>query len=154
MKIDFFQLPEAIRDPIYPEPNTGCWLRLSSINKAGYSHYQPVFRGKTHRAHRWVYEFFYGYCPKELDHICRTKCCVNPLHLEPVTHLENIQRWAETETLPTHCSNGHEYTPENTAYWDKRNLNHRCCRQCAREANRRSWSSGRKSAWQRMRRQR
>lgn len=29
---------------------------------------------------------------KELDHVCRVRACVNPAHLEPVTHIENVRR--------------------------------------------------------------
>lgn len=28
----------------------------------------------------------------ELDHLCRQRDCVNPAHLEPVTHAENMRR--------------------------------------------------------------
>ena len=29
---------------------------------------------------------------REIDHLCRNHRCVNPDHLEPVTHLENMRR--------------------------------------------------------------
>lgn len=28
----------------------------------------------------------------ELDHLCRVRRCINPAHLEPVTHAENTRR--------------------------------------------------------------
>jgi hypothetical protein len=45
-------------------------------------------------AHRFAYELLVGPIPEdlELDHLCRVRHCVNPAHLEPVTHLENILR--------------------------------------------------------------
>jgi len=53
----------------------------------------------------------------EIDHLCRVRCCVNPDHLEAVTHRENILRgntFAAVNAAKTHCPKGHEYTPENT----------------------------------------
>jgi len=45
-------------------------------------------------AHRMSYELFKGRIPDwlEIDHLCRNKCCVNPEHLEAVTHSENLKR--------------------------------------------------------------
>ena len=45
-------------------------------------------------AHRAAYEMFVGPVPEnlELDHLCRVRDCVNPAHLEPVTHQENVRR--------------------------------------------------------------
>jgi hypothetical protein len=41
-----------------------------------------------------------------------------------------------------HCARGHEYTPENTAYWSK-GLTHRHCRTCSRERGRASAAAAR-----------
>jgi hypothetical protein len=45
-------------------------------------------------AHRYAYEWLIGPIPigLDLDHLCRTRECVNPNHLEPVTRKENIRR--------------------------------------------------------------
>jgi len=50
--------------------------------------------GKTVRAHRFYYERINGPIPDglELDHLCRVHSCVNPDHLEPVTHTVNMRR--------------------------------------------------------------
>lgn len=45
-------------------------------------------------AHRVAYEYFLGPIPPgmEVDHLCRTRLCVNPMHLEVVGHRENVAR--------------------------------------------------------------
>lgn len=45
-------------------------------------------------AHRVAYELWVGPIPEgmELDHRCKVRACINPAHLEPVTHAENMRR--------------------------------------------------------------
>ena len=75
-----------------PEPNTGCWLWLGGLNQKGYPQFKHQQR--TWRAHRFMYERAKGPLPEglTLDHLCRVRSCVNPDHLEPVTHAENCRR--------------------------------------------------------------
>lgn len=84
-----------------------------------------------HVAHRIAYEFVIGPVPDglELDHLCRNRGCVNPAHLEAVTHAENSHRapWFQDRMARTHCPKGHEYTAENTRI--KKNGG-RWCRAC------------------------
>lgn len=91
------------------------------------------WQGKPRLAHVVSYLAFVGEYDRslELDHLCRTTLCVNPLHLEPVTHIENMRRAA-----PTHCKWGHEFTPENTVL---RPRGHRDCRICRAERNHRNY---------------
>ena len=68
-----------------------------------------IYRGK--KAHRVSYEFFVGPIPKglEIDHLCRNPSCVNPDHLEPVSHAENVAREnrARRKSRETPCQYGH-----------------------------------------------
>ena len=50
--------------------------------------------GKLHKAYRVSYELFRGKLEKGqvVDHLCRVPNCVNPDHLEAVSHKENIMR--------------------------------------------------------------
>ena len=131
-----------IRDIDY-EPNTGCWLWNKSVNGDGYGRLQ--YKNKRYRAHREVYKYYKGEIPKglELDHLCRVPSCVNPAHLEPVTHKENVRRGASLggalwngvnhESMKTHCKWGHEFNEENTCIYIRNGRRWRECRQCRRE---------------------
>lgn len=123
-----------------------CWLWTGSLNirRGGYG--QVSLHGRVRKAHQVAYEVNVGPIPDgtELDHLCRVPACVNPAHLEPVTHRENYARGASRSAgaLRTNfCVNGHEFTPENTRI---RAGGSRVCIECARERVRR-WRARRSS---------
>ncbi len=81
---------------VTPEPNTGCWLWTGTTNNVGYgqfSHGERALRRQV-LAHRWLWEYICGPIPRglEVDHRCRLRVCVNPDHLDLVTHRENVCR--------------------------------------------------------------
>jgi len=139
------QLPAHIQSKIMPEPTSGCWLWAGAT--AGKNYGQITHDGKRQYAHRVVYELVVRSIPEglEIDHLCKVTCCVNPNHLEPVTHKENLRRsdavlktklWAASITV---CPSGHEYTKENTAIYNGK----RHCRLCAAIAGRKYDESNR-----------
>lgn len=94
---------------------TPCWIWQGQLLKP--SRY-PVF-GRRGLAHRVSYRHFKGEIPdgKEIDHLCSQRECVNPVHLEAVTHKENTMRGrtlTAANAAKTHCVRGHEFTQENT----------------------------------------
>ncbi len=63
-------------------------------------------------AYRVAWLFLRGDIPSglELDHLCRNVLCVNPNHLEPVTHAENVRRGASPRIQASRrgtCQRGH-----------------------------------------------
>lgn len=117
-------------DRYEPEPNSGCWLWTGPL-RMGYGICRLIGSRRNHQAHRVIYEQQLGEIPLglELDHRCRNPQCVNPGHLDPVTHLENVRRTGRG--MKPNCKHGHAYTPENT-YRQKRGF--RVCRTCQRIA--------------------
>jgi hypothetical protein len=118
-----------------------CWIWTGAKINTGYG----VFRanGKAVLVHRWLFQRLGNTIPIgcELDHICRTPLCVNPAHLEPVTHRENNARGAHN-WHPTRCPRGHDYDGLNTG---RRKSGHRECKTCKAE-RKRTWRARRK-AW-------
>ena len=113
----------------------GCWIWTAAVNHAGYG---IGWTGDVTRlAHRMAYEYQVGPIPDglELDHLCKTPACVNPAHLEPVTHAENVRRSDNYWAQRTHCKNGHKFTPENTRIRTKPKRQ-RVCRACKNERER------------------
>ncbi len=118
-------------------PDTNCWEWTHGyINKDGYGLF---YNGRSMVfAHRWNYQETNGPLPDgmECDHLCKNRKCVNPEHLEPVTHIENVRRgdiswWNKQKT---HCPQNHPYSGDNLYVFGKR----RHCRQCRRDTVRRS----------------
>ena len=107
--------------------DSGCWLWTGGKNIDGYG----CFRLKSIivKAHRVSYELYVDKIPKhlELDHLCRVEHCVNPKHLEAVTHRENCKRVYHTPRKE--CFKGHSYTSENTYYAKS---GKRACKACHR----------------------
>lgn len=123
--IDDRRLPSTFWRQVSPEPNSGCWLWTGMLYWRGYG--KLTFNARTSYAHRVAYRTLVGEVPDglELDHLCRTRSCCNPSHLEAVTHLVNMRRGRNARL--THCPAGHPYDADGT-YRDGHG--HRHCKKC------------------------
>lgn len=109
-------------------PDLGpCWLWTGGTLTSG--HGRLWLDGTSRTAQSVSYEHFVGPVPSglEIDHLCRVRPCVNPTHLEPVTHKENMRRGVYG--MKTHCRKGHPYSGDNL-YLDPRG--ERQCKACRR----------------------
>lgn len=109
----FWNLVDRPDDPIM------CWQWRGVPNHDGYGRFNDGTRMVM--AHRFAYEALVGPIPPELesDHLCKNRGCVNPAHIRPTTHLENMKtrdlsRVNAHERAKTHCPKGHEYNTANT----------------------------------------
>lgn len=124
------RLPDRFWSKVIPEPNSGCWLWIGAACPKGYG--TAKSDGRTVKVHRLAYTTLVCAVPDglHLDHLCRTRCCVNPAHLEAVSPLENQRRGLRGD-LTTHCPKGHPYSGRNLM----RNHRSRLCRACIYESN-------------------
>ena len=111
------------------EPLGACWI-WTGAKVWGYG--VVGFNGKQWKAHRYAYTRVVGPIPEgmELDHLCKTKPCVRPSHLEAVTRAENNRRSnspTARNARKTHCKWGHAFTPENI---ERDENGHRQCVTC------------------------
>nr|WP_268250013.1 HNH endonuclease [Streptomyces echinoruber] len=97
-----------------------CWLWTGRPNQHGYGRFRSGGQGsQTVPAHRWSYEGLVAEIPDGLvlDHLCRTRHCVNPYHLDPVPNAVNVLRgesFSAANAAKTECPEGHPYSQENT----------------------------------------
>lgn len=73
-----------------------CWF-YTGAKMSGYG--SLTINGKRRGVHRLYYEIVKGSIPEglELDHLCMNKHCINPDHLQAVTHLENTRRGPQSK---------------------------------------------------------
>lgn len=104
-----------------------CWRWTGAHNPKGYG--QLVVANKRKAVHRLAYELWVGTIGDglEIDHTCNVRDCVNPAHLEAVSHAENVRRTADRRTR---CPHGHDLVPANIKWRMTRGRKYPACRRC------------------------
>ena len=109
-----------------------CVVWIGTLSTKGYGVFYQ--NGRPGYAHRFSWESTNGEIPKGLviDHLCRNRCCVNPVHLRVCTNKENIlapgsrcvtKKFSDQPT----CRYGHAYE-----YVTNYKIPQRLCRTCER----------------------
>lgn len=113
--------------------DSGCWEWIGAKWR-GYGKFNLGHKIGTMQAHRFSYQQFKAPLTSGLvlDHLCKNTACVNPDHLEEVTQAVNLKRGPGNRYKErTHCTNGHEFTEENTKVREhKPGQFRRDCRTC------------------------
>lgn len=139
------EIPEAARQRFWEKvekpSQADCWPWLAGCTSRGYGDF--YYDGKQVRAHRFAYELLVGPIPEglQLDHLCRVRHCVNPQHLEPVTHRENVLRGigpTAEQARRTHCIHGHPFSEDNLRIGAN---GRRYCRACVNKRHRQDTKS-------------
>lgn len=114
------------------DPTEGCWIWIRSSHNHGYA--KIMINRKVYAAHRVSYEHFVAPIldGNVIDHLCRNTGCVNPRHLDAVSHKENVKRGdaGNWQKIKTHCPQGHIYDEENTG---RNQSGSRFCKACRKE---------------------
>ena len=102
------------------DPVTQCWNWTRKLDN-GYG--RIWFRGKVWRVYRLLYTWKTGKVPKwknftdkEIDHICNNRACVNPNHLQLISHKENTLKGSGPTAVnkrKNRCKHGHLLVPDN-----------------------------------------
>ena|SRR3982750_4782109 len=131
-----------------------CRIWTAAADRKGYGVLGNREFGTTaiQRAHRTAYALHKGIpldqirTVPELDHLCRVTLCCSAVHLEPVTHGENIRRGDlnKPKSEATHCVKGHAWTTENT--YIRTDNGCRQCKTCHREDGQRSYDPAKRAA--------
>ncbi|MCW2785198.1 MAG: hypothetical protein JWP74_1715 [Marmoricola sp.] len=111
-----------------------CLVWIGATNNQGYG--VIVVEGKHHLAHRVAFAAEFGPIADGyvIDHLCRVRNCVNPMHLEAVTTAENNRRGRRARGLAVGdtCNNGH-VIGEGDLY--ERSSGATECQHCRRSCN-------------------
>ena len=134
-----------------PADIEACWEWTGAQTEKGYGRFWDGKR--ITRVHRFAFELYVGKIDagQTVDHLCRNRRCVNPLHLRQCSSRENTLAHGSLSTsalnaLKTHCKHGHPFDKSNTLPY--RNGRSRACRVCCAENSKRYYRSIRQSTLQ------
>ncbi|QNV40645.1 HNH endonuclease [Rothia amarae] len=134
-------IPERVAERAatrYEVDEYGCWISTYSVASHGYAQvgWQDARYRQVVTAHRASWVYFNGQIPDGMtvDHMCKVRRCVNPLHLRIMSNVANARGGGglhKQKPVPTDkkCARGHVVLsyPSGALH----------CRECAQEWARR-----------------
>ena len=119
----------------------GCWISTYALMSSGYAQISWKESGKNYSssAHRAAWVYFHGEQIPEgmtVDHLCKSKRCVNPGHMRLITNFENARRTRGRDWKIGECANGH---PNSELFWDGWQYRCRPCRLAERRRQQRRY---------------
>ena len=124
--------PESVESKFWkrveiPDDPAACWRWTGHLRWSGHGVLRVIQKGinKNFFAHKLALEIVRGIVPDEgydIHHTCENGWCVNPDHLEVMTHGAHKRLH-----LGDYCPQGHEKTPENTYYYKGKPYSCRLC---------------------------
>lgn len=143
----YYTTEDFVRDVVVadvPFRGSPCWIWIGRRDEDGYGWLPSRDNARDLAgplAHRFAFVQYLGkplFDGDVLDHLCRQRSCVNPLHLRKCSVRENTlapgsQAPSAANHRKTHCKRGHLFDHENTKITTK---GHRVCRTCQREHER------------------
>ena len=133
------------------DSGTGCWAWNGPTDGKGYGFFSRPHLGEK-RAHRAFWAEYVAPVREgmEIDHLCRNRGCVNPDHMEEVTHWENMQRAELGQWGIERCRSGkHDVTGPDAWVVFPNRPDDRWCRICAEESYQRGLARNRKAEFPR-----
>jgi hypothetical protein len=144
-------IPERVKDRVFRhvEPvrtDRGCLISRYSVGSHGYAQVGWVEGGITRMAlcHRVAWQSVNGEIPEKMtvDHVCKTRRCVEVTHLRLLSNFENARRTSGRDWPLGQCINGHAHekfwrkpTPKSKGY----------CHACRMKIQARRRAAGHKS---------
>jgi len=131
------RLPTRFWAKVFPMED-GCWIWSRYMDVDGYGH--CTINKEVWAVHRLAYSCLVGPIREEtIDHLCKTRLCVNPSHMEPVPSSVNSLRGngpLAMNARKSSCLRGHPFSEENTMKTIRNGKSGRACRECGRVRHR------------------
>lgn len=114
------------------DPETGCLMWTHGKFPKGYGTFKA--QGKSHRAHRWIFQEMYGYLPEVVMHRCDTPGCVDWIKcLRPGTFaLNNADRASKDRSAGGERNGNSRLTDEEVRQIRAKHSTGASCRSLAR----------------------